>query len=349
MAMTIVETDRVVTGGVDTHLDVHVAAALDPIGGLLGVSAFETTRAGYEALLAWLMSFGEVDRVGVEGTGSYGAGLAQFLLGHDVEVIEVDRPNRQARSRTGKSDPVDAIEAARAALSGRATGLAKTKDGPVEAIRALLVARRSARDHRIATLVQMRHLVFTAPQDLRDRFFGLSKTQLVKQAAALRPRDNGDPVTYATKVALKGLAQRVQLLETQIKQIRRLLRPLITTAAPSLLDINGVGIDVAAILLVAAGDNPQRFKNEAAFARLCGVAPLEASSGKVVRHRLNRGGNRQANHALYRIILSRLSSDAETKRYVHRRTQEGKSIAEIVRCLKRYAAREVFKHLPHTA
>ena len=161
--MTIVETDRVVTGGVDTHLDVHVAAALDPIGGLLGVSAFETTRAGYEALVAWLMSFGVVDRVGVEGTGSYGAGLAQFLLGHDVEVIEVDRPNRQARSRTGKSDPVDAIEAARAALSGRATGLAKTKDGPVEAIRALLEARRSARDHRIATWVQMRHLVFTAP------------------------------------------------------------------------------------------------------------------------------------------------------------------------------------------
>ena len=218
----------------------------------------------------------------------------------------------------------------------------------MEAIRALLVARRSARDHRIATLVQMRHLVFTAPQQLRDRFFGLSKTQLVKQAAGLRPRDNGDPVTYATKVALKGLAQRVQLLETQIKQIRRLLRPLITTAAPSLLDVNGVGLDVAAILLVAAGDNAHRLKNEAAFARLCGVAPLEASSGKVVRHRLNRGGNRQANHALYRIILSRLSSDPETKRYVQRRTQEGKSIAEIVRVLKRYAAREVFKHLPHT-
>lgn len=345
--MTIVETDRVVTGGVDTHLDVHVAAALDPIGGLLGVSAFDTTGAGYEALLAWLMSFGVVDRVGVEGTGSYGAGLAQFLLGHDVEVIEVDRPNRQARSRTGKSDPVDAVEAARAALSGRATGLAKTKDGPAEAIRALLVARRSARDHRIATLVQMRHLVFTAPQELRDRFFGLSKTQLVKQAAGLRPRDNGDPVTYATKVALKSLAQRVQLLETQIKQIRRLLRPLINAAAPTLLNVNGVGLDVAAILLVAAGDNAHRLKNEAAFARLCGVAPLQASSGKVVRHRLNRGGNRQANHALYRIILSRLSSDAETKHYVRRRTAEGKSIAEIVRVLKRYAAREVFKHLPH--
>jgi transposase len=346
--MTIVETERVVTGGVDTHLDVHVAAALDPIGGLLGVASFDTTRAGYEALLAWLSSFGVPHRVGVEGTGSYGAGLARFLMEHDVEVIEVDRPNRQARSRAGKSDPVDAMEAARAALSGRATGLAKTKDGPVEAIRALLVARRSARNHRIATLVQMRHLVFTAPQELRDRFFGLSKIQLVKQAAALRPRDNGDPVTYATKVALKSLAQRVQLLETQIKQIRTLLRPLITVAAPSLLDVHGVGIEVASILLVAAGDNAHRLKNEAAFARLCGVAPLEASSGKVVRHRLNRGGNRQANHALYQIILSRLSSDPETKRYVQRRTTEGKSIAEIVRVLKRYAAREVFKHLPHT-
>ncbi len=346
--MIMVETERVVTGGVDTHLDVHVAAALDPIGGLLGVASFDTTRAGYEALLAWLSSFGVPHRVGVEGTGSYGAGLAQFLMEHDVEVIEVDRPNRQARSRAGKSDPVDAVEAARAALSGRATGLAKTKDGPVEAIRALLVARRSARNHRIATLVQMRHLGFTAPQELRDRFFGLTKTQLVKQAAALRPRDNGDPVTYATKVALKSLAQRVQLLETQIKQIRTLLRPLINTAAPSLLDVHGVGIEVASILLVAAGDNSHRLKNEAAFARLCGVAPLEASSGKVVRHRLNRGGNRQANHALYQIILSRLSSDAETKRYVQRRTTEGKSIAEIVRVLKRYAAREVFKHLPHT-
>lgn len=346
--MIMVETDGAVTGGVDTHLDVHVAAALDPIGGLLGVAAFDTTGAGYEALLAWLTSFGVVHRVGVEGTGSDGTGLARFLMGHDVEVIEVDRPNRQERSRTGKSDPVDAVEAARAALSGRATGLAKTKDGPVEAIRALLVARRSARNHRISTLVQMRHLVFTAPPDLRDRFFGLSKTQLVKQAAGLRPRDNGDPVTYTTKVALKSLAQRVQLLETQIKQIRSLLRPLITAAAPTLLDVNGVGIDAAAILLVAAGDNSDRLKNEAAFARLCGVAPLEASSGKVARHRLNRGGNRQANHALYQIILSRLASDPETKRNVQRRTQEGKSIAEIVRCLKRYAAREVFKHLPHT-
>ncbi len=346
--MTIVDSRVLeVTGGVDTHLEVHVAAALDPIAGLLGVAEFDTTQAGFEALLAWLTGFGPISKVGVEGTGSYGAGLARFLLDHDIEVIEVDRPNRQERSRKGKSDQVDAVEAARAALSGRATGLAKTKDGPVEAIRALLVVRRSARNHRISSLVQMRHLVFCAPQDLRERFFGLTKIQLVKQAAALRPRDNGDQVVYATKLALKSLAQRVQLLDTQIKQTRRLLRPLISSAAPSLLDVYGVGVENAAILLVAAGDNPERLKSEAAFAHLCGVAPLEASSGKVVRHRLNRGGNRQANHALYQVVLSRLASDPETKRYVERRSKEGKSIAEIVRMLKRYVAREVFKHLRH--
>ncbi len=313
--MTMVSVGSV-TGGVDTHLDVHVAAALDHIGGLLEVEEFDTTQAGYEALLVWLLSFGPIERVGVEGTSSYGTGLARFLMDHDVEVIEVDRPNRQERSRRGKSDPIDAVEAARAALSGRATGLAKTKDGPVEAIRALLVARRSAGKHRISALVQMRHLVFTAPQPLRERFFGLTKTQLVNQAAALRPRDNGDVATYATKVALKLLAQRVQLLDTQIKQIRAMLPALINTAAPDLLNVYGVGVDNA------------------------------ASSGKVIRHRLNRGGNRQANHALYQIVLSRLASDPETKRYVERRTKEGKSIGETVRMWKRYVAREVFKHLP---
>ena len=165
----------------------------------------------------------------------------------------------------------------------------------------------------------------------------------------MRPRDTADPVIYATKVALESLAKRVQLLETQIKQIRKLLQPLITAVSPGLLDIYGVGIELAALLLVAAGDNPERLKSEAAFAHLCGVAPLPASSGKVVRHRLNRGGNRQANHARYQIVISRLGSDPDTKRYLERRTKEGKSIAEIVRVLKRYVAREVFKHLRHPA
>jgi transposase len=273
----MVEPTPAVIGGVDTHLDIHVAAALDPIGGLLGVGEFRTTTAGYQDLLGWLSAFGPVLRVGVEGTGSYGAGLARFLLDHAVEVVEVDRPNRQERARQGKSDPVDAIEAARAAQSGRASGIANSRDGAVEAMRALLVVKRSARNQRISSLVQMRHLVLTAPDDIRARFFGLTKVQLVKQAAALRPRKCSDPVSYATKVALRELARRVEHLNTEITQARRLLGPFVEGTAPGLLALYGVGVEVAAVLLVAAGDNPERIKSEAAFARLCGVAPLEAS------------------------------------------------------------------------
>jgi len=344
--VTIVEPRRAVIGGVDTHLDAHVAAALDPVGGLLGVEEFGTTPAGYEGLLVWLSAFGPVLRVGVEGTGSYGAGLARFLLDHGVEVVEVDRPNRQERFRKGKSDPVDAIEAARAAQSGRASGRAKTRDGAVEAMRALLVVKRSARNQRTASLVQMRHLVFTAPDDIRARFFGLTGVQLVAQAAALRPREGGDLVGHATKVALRQLARRVQGLSAEITEARRLLRPLVAGTAPGLLGLYGVGIEVAAVLLVAAGDNPERIKSEAAFAQMCGVAPLEASSGKVTRHRLNRGGNRQANHALFRVVVTRMGSDPRTIRYVERRRKEGKSTPEIMRVLKRYVARETFKYLP---
>jgi transposase len=342
----MVEPTCAITGGVDTHLDVHVAAALDPIGGLLGVEEFRTTTAGYQDLLAWLSAFGPVLRVGVEGTGSYGAGLARFLLDHAIEVVEVDRPNRQARARQGKSDPVDAIEAARAAQSGRAIGMAKSRDGAVEAMRALLVVKRSARNQRISSIVQMRHLVLTAPDDIRARFSRLTKVQLVQQAAALRPRQGGDLVSYATKVALRELARRVEHLNAEIARARGLLRPLVAATAPGLLALYGVGVEVATVLLVAAGDNPERIKSEAAFAHMCGVAPLEASSGQVTRHRLNRGGNRQANHALFRVVVTRMGSDPRTIRYVERRRKEGKSTPEIVRVLKRYVAREVFRHLP---
>src|SRR5918994_4048218 len=172
MAMTIVET-RPITGGVDTHLDVHVAAALDGNGGVLGVESFATTTAGFADLHVWLCRFGVLERVGVEGTGAYGAGLSRFLRGVGVAVIEVDRPNRQARRRHGKSDSIDAVEAARAALSGRAQGVAKTADGNVEAIRVLLVAYRSGREARTKCLNQLRHLGFTAPDDLRERFRGV--------------------------------------------------------------------------------------------------------------------------------------------------------------------------------
>ena len=344
--MTIVESTRLVTGGVDTHLDVHVAAAVDANGGTLGVESFPTTSVGFARLHEWLASLGAVARVGVEGTGAYGAGLARFLRGQGLEVIEVDRPNRQLRRRAGKSDTLDAVEAARAALSGRASGIAKTADGNAEAIRALLIAKRSARDTRIMCLNQIRHLGFTAPDELRERLRGVSRRRLAPTAAALRPSGT-DPVVYATKLALQTLGRRVLDLDATTERLDQQLAMLVRAAAPALLALDGVGIDTAAILIVAAGDNPQRLRSEAAFAHLCGVAPVQASSGKTTRHRLNRGGNRQANHALWRIVFTRMSGDERTRKYVARRLAEGRSKPEIIRILKRYVAREVYKHLRH--
>jgi transposase len=349
MAMTIVEMTRPVTGGVDTHADVHVAAVIDANGGVLGVEAFSTTPRGYAALADWLASFGDVMRVGVEGTGAYGAGLARFLRARELIVIEVDRPNRQQRRRAGKSDTIDAIEAARAALSGRAAGIAKTADGDVEAIRALLVARRSGRNVRVKYLNQIRHLGVTAPAELRERLRHVQCDQLARTVGALRPMPNGDPVLYATKLAMVTLARRVLALEADGERLDRELERLVRRAAPGLLEVYGVGVHTAATLLVAAGDNPHRLRSEAAFAHLCGVAPLPASSGKTTRHRLNPGGNRQANHALWRIVFTRMSSDERTRKYVARRQAEGKTIREIMRMLKRYVARELYTHLVHTS
>lgn len=346
--MAIVEATRPVTGGVDTHVDTHVAAVVDQLGGVVGIEAFETTEAGYQGLVGWLRSHGTVQLVGVEGTGSYGAGLARHLAQAGIDVVEVDRPNRQARRREGKSDTVDAVAAARAALGRTAIGLPKSQDGNVEAVRALTVARRSAASERIVALNQLRHLVFTAEPAIRQRFEGLSPTRLVKLAASLRPRP-GDPVRYATLLAIRALARRVAYLERESTELTRVVKPLIDASAPGLMDVHGVGYDVAARLLVAAGDNPERLRSEAAWAHMCGTAPIEASSGKVVRHRLNRGGNRQANSALYRIVISRMSSHPPTRAYVERRRAEGKSTGEIVRALKRYVAREVYKHLPRPA
>jgi len=344
--MTIVEAGRTVIGGVDTHLDVHVAAALDPIGGLLGVESFVAAPQGYKAMLEWMGAFGTVSKVGVEGTGAYGAGLGRFLRRSGIEVIEVDRPNRQVRRSKGKSDFVDAVEAARAVLSGRAAGAPKSRDGEVEAIRALLVAKRSANHARSRALAQMRQLSYTGPDQLRSRFKGLSITDLVAQAAALRPRASGDPVLYATKVSLAALGRRVLALADEMTDLDELLTDLVTHCAPQMLDLYGVGVDTAATLLVTAGDNPERLRSEAAWAHLCGVAPIEASSGKVTRHRLDRGGDRDANQALWRIVMTRLAWDPRTRAYLERRTKEGLSKREVIRVLKRYVAREVFKYLP---
>jgi transposase len=345
--MTIVGTNPdAVIGGVDTHAEVHVAAAVNHVGGVLGVESFPTTHSGYRRLVSWLATHGELTLVGVEGTGSYGVGLARYLAQAGIDVVEVDRPNRQTRHRKGKSDSVDAVAAARAALSGSATGLPKTRDGNVEAIRVLMIARRSAVDTRIETLNQLRHVVFTATPEIRTRFTGLTPVALTNKACGLRPRDGEDPVRYVTLVTIRALGQRVQYLREETKRLNRLLRPLIRQTAPTLLEVYGVGYDTAAKLLVAAGDNPERIRSEAAWAHLCGVAPIPASSGKTARHRLNRGGNRQANSALYRIMLSRLRHDQSTRDYVARRLAEGKTMGEIGRILKRYIAREIYKQLP---
>jgi len=340
---------RSVVGGVDTHADFHVAAAIDGNGAMLGVESFPGDAAGYEELLGWLVSFGVVRLVGVEGTGSWGVGLARFLHDQEVETVEVDRPNRQKRRKVGKSDPIDAEAAARAALSGEASVTPKTRNGPVEQMRVLLVARRSARTQRIQTLNQLRHLVFCGPEPIRVRFKDRYKTGLVTEAAKMRPRNGSDPVTFTTNTVIRSLARRIQHLNAEMASIDQMLSELVAATAPSLLELHGVGLDSAATLLVCAGDNPDRLKSEGSWAHLCGVAPLPASTGKTPRHRLNRGGDRQANAALYRIVLTRMSNHPETRRYETRRRDQGRNTTEVMRSLKRYVARQVFKQLPRIA
>jgi transposase len=347
MTMTIVEAARGVTGGVDTHLDVHVAAALDPLGGLLGTERFETNPAGYKTLLAWLESFGDVTKIGIEGTGSYGSGLTRYLRRVGIEVIEVDRPNREERRRSGKSDPLDAVEAARAALSGRASGSPKSRDGAVEAIRVLVVAKRSARQARVKALIQMRHLGYSAPEQLRCRLKGLSVPALVAEGSRLRPTRSPDPVTAATKASLSSLAHRIEALEHELDELDARIEVLLVATVPDLLDLFGVGPDTAAALVMAAGDNPDRLHSEGAWAHLCGVAPVPAGSGKTNgRVKAHDGGDRQANSALWRIVMVRIAHDPETQLYFERRVKEGKTKAEVIRILKRYVAREVYRYLP---
>jgi transposase len=347
MTMTIVEAACGITGGVDTHRDVHVAAALDPLGGLLGSESFATDGAGYRALLSWLEGFGDVVQIGVEGTGSYGSGLARYLRRAGVKVIEVDRPNREERRRSGKSDPLDAIEAARSALSGRASASPKSRDGAVEAIRVLVVAKRSARQARVKALIQMRHLGFTAPEQLRCRLKGLSVPALVAEGTKLRPTRSPDSVTAATKAALSSLAHRVEALDAELAELDARIEALLVATVPDLLDLFGVGPDSAAALVMAAGDNPERLHSEAAWAHLCGVSPIPTGSGKKSgKVRVHEGGDRQANSALWRIVMVRIAHDPETQIYFERRLKEGRSKHEVIRILKRYVAREVYRYLP---
>ncbi|WP_327039060.1 IS110 family transposase [Micromonospora maris] len=337
---------RSVIGGVDTHRDTHHAAIIDNTGGLLDDAEFPATAAGYADLLAWMRSFGRLTAIGVEGTGSYGAGLARHLTGQKVTVVEVDRPDRRTRRSKGKSDPIDAVAAARATLAGTAMGTPKTRTGPVEAIRALRVARQGAVKARTAAINQMRGLVAAAPEALRAQLTKLSTAVLINRCAALTidPTRLADP-EQATAAALAGLARRVTPLTEEITTLDRQLTPLVRQAAPHTSALFGVGTDVAAQLLTTAGDNPDRLRSEAALAHLCGAAPIPASSGRVRRHRLHRGGDRGANHALHTIALCRLRYDQRTRAYQQRRITQGLSKQEILRCLKRYIVRDVYTAL----
>lgn len=346
--MTATEGSATVAGvvlGVDTHLDLHVAVALDQLGRRLGDLTVPTTKKGYEKLVRWAESLGPVLCVGVEGTSSYGAGLTRHLKAARIQVMEVERPKRRHLRRNGKSDPIDAQAAARAVLAGETAGEPKNGDGQVEMIRALRTTRHSAVKARTQAINQLQSLLVTAPEELRHRLRGLSTRALVAASARFRPGSDPADVQTATRFALRSVARRYQQLSEEIAELDEQLDRLVAEVALELISLPAIGTDHAATLLIVAGDNPERLKSEASFASLCGVSPVEASSGKVVRHRLNRGGNRDANRTLHLICIVRMRIDERTRRYVARRTSEGKSKREIMRCLKRYVAREVYRVL----
>ena len=327
----------------DTHSDAHVGVALDGAGRRLGGISVPNTGAGYAELLGWALGLGALVAAGVEGTGSYGAGLSRFLRARGANVLEVNRTSRQHRRRHGKHDAGDAEAAARAVLSGTASGEPKGADGAAESLRALRVARRSAVKARTQAANQLHALVSAAPELLKASLRGLRTKQLVERTRRLRPDpEPGDPAA-ATKFALRFVAKRHRVLSEEIAELEAQIERLAREAAPELVALDGVGPDTAATLLIAAGDNPGRLRSEAAFAHLCGAAPVPASSGKVVRHRLNPGGNRDANRALHVVALNRMRRDPRTQEYVVRRTAEGKSKKETMRCLKRYIARETYR------
>ena len=327
--------------GVDTHKDEHVAVAIDGRGVRLAEKYVPVTTYGYKELERWSRSLGEIHAFGIEGTGSYGAGIARFLTGRGYKVIEVNRPDRSVRFRKGKSDPTDAEMAARAVLAGVADATPKSGDGEVEMIRMLKSTRDSAVKARTQAANQMKALVLTAPADLRETLDGLTTSALAKRCRNFRPSRLDDPKT-AAKYTLRSLAYRYRQLSDEVRDLEAELERLTRSAAPALINTFGVGSDTAATLLIAAGGNADRLRTEAAFASLCGVNPIPASSGKTNRHRLNRSGDRQANAALYRIVIVRLCHDPRTQAYMRRRTAEGMTKREVIRCLKRYVAREVY-------
>lgn len=327
--------------GVDTHLDVHVAAVLNHSGKIVGAHSFSANSQGYIDLFDWAVAFGDIAYAGIEGTGTYGAGLYQALIDKEVSVLEVNRPDRSVRRLKGKSDTTDAENAARSVWSGKATAIPKAQSGACESMRIVSVARKSAVKAKTQSINQIRALLVSAPQGVREKLWRVKAQECIR--ACITVRKLGDTVLLDTLLStLKGLAKRWSALSQEIDALDKKLESLTKNYAPNLRSQFGVGPQTAATLMSVAGDNPDRLKSEAALAALCGVNPLPASSGKTVRHRLNRGGSRTANNAIWTIAMVRMRSDPRTKIYVERRTSEGLTSKEICRCLKRYIARELF-------
>jgi transposase len=327
--------------GVDTHKDTQVAAVVGVDGRSLGSRSFPATAMGYQDLVAWARGLGRLQRAGVEGTSSYGTALTRHLRAAGVQVIEVNQPDKADRRRRGKNDVIDAEAAARAVLSGRAAAIAKAGDGPVEMVRMFKMAKDSATKSRAQAINQLKAVLVRTDPALRESLTGLSNPRLINQCADL---DSAAPTTPSAAAAYtrRLLARRILHLTEEITNLNNQITTAITTVHPGLLNCYGVGPDTAAALLIAAGDNPDRLHTEASFATLCGASPIETSSGKTQRHRLNRGGDRRANSALYTIVIARLRWNTSTQNYIARRQTEGKTRREAIRCLKRYVAREIY-------
>lgn len=331
--------------GVDTHKANHIAVAINAQGARLGTMTIAANQDGYRRLDTWATGLGRVAAFGIEGTGSYGAGLSRDLQARGHTVLDVMRPNRQLRYLHGKSDSLDAESAARSVLNGQAAAISKSQGGTSEMIRHIKVARDSAVKARSQAMITLKILIINAPADLRASLEHIrGPISLVRHVAALRLGEIISP-TASAKSALRSIARRWLALHEEIQQYEKELERMVTDEAPELMSAHGISTLTVAEMLILVGDNPQRIRSEAALAKLCGVCPIPASSGKTVRMRLNRGGNRQANAALYRVAIVRMRDHAETRLYAARRMAEGKTRREIVRCIKRYIVREVFAAL----
>jgi len=339
--MEVTRSGHVVIG-VDTHKYIHVAAAMDSVGGILATMTIATDTGGFRQLVDWASTFGQIIAFGIEGTGSYGGALASYVRRQGFKVIEVSRADRRLRRLNGKSDTLDAENAARAVLAGFATAIPKTADGTVEMIRQLKVAHDTAVKGRAAKMVTLKAMLIHAPEHIRWESARMTQVKLARHLAAMRPRQLETP-DDSIRYTLRTLAKRWQILDTETKELSTMIEDLIMRTAPHLVEPFGIGVDTAAEILIVVGDNPERIKSEAGFAKLAGISPIPAGSGMTSgKHRINHGGHRQLNAAIYRTVIVRMRFHEPTIAYVARRTTEGKSKRDIIRCLKRYLIREVY-------